>query len=87
MKTREQLEAENAAMRSLIAIADQMFTEHAAKVQAESDAKYQAEFGHNGPRIASPLNSAGRVYVYERHRLSRNYPDMPDAMTALGQRR
>jgi hypothetical protein len=82
----EKLEAQVAAMRSLIAIADQMFTENAAKVQAASDAKYQAEFGHNGPRIASPLDSAGRIYVFERHRLSREYPEMPDAAVALGQR-
>lgn len=75
----------DADLLRLIAIADRMYTENAAKAQAEHDAKYQAEFGHNGPRLASPLDSAGREYVYWRHRLGRKH-NLPDAMYALGQR-
>lgn len=72
-------------LAKLIAIADSMYVENAAKVQAESDARHMAEFGHRGPRIASPLDSAGRTYVFYRHRIGKEL-GLPDAMTALGQR-
>lgn len=72
------------ALKQLVAIADRMFAEEKAKVQAESDAQYQAEFGHNGPSIASPLDSAGREYVFYRHRLGRRL-GLPDAAISLGQ--
>lgn len=73
-----------ADLERLIALADRMFAEHAAKVQETSNAEYQAEFGHNGPRIASPLHSAGREYVFWRHRYGEKH-GLPDASKALGQ--
>lgn len=76
---------ENKRLRALVAIADTMYAEHAAEVQKASDAQYQAEFGHDGPHIAAALGSAGREYVYERHQVSKDFPDMPEAATALGQ--
>lgn len=80
----ESIYEEAALLRQLVAFADQMFAEQAAKAQAESDARYQAEFGHNGPRLAGPLGSAGRTYVYNRHVLGRRI-GLPDAAVALGQ--
>jgi len=70
--------------KELIAIADAMFAEHSAIVQAESDARYMEEFGHAGPRIASPLHSKGREYVFYRHRWSEEL-ELPDPRKALGQ--
>ncbi len=69
-------------LKNLVMIADRMFVENASKIQAKSDAKYQAEFGHDGPKIASPLDSAGREYVYWRHRLNKTI-GLPSAMEAL----
>lgn len=75
----------------LIAKADAMYRELYGHFKAESDAKYQAEFGHDGPSLAgfpiqspNPLNSANRTYVYWRYRFSEKYPEAPKPREALG---
>lgn len=81
----ESVYEEAAALRRLVALADAMFVEMRQYQQAESDAFYFIEFGHNGPSVAGALDGADRAYVYHRHREGRKL-DLPDAMTALGQR-
>lgn len=71
-------------LEGVVAVADAMYAANAAKAQAASNAQYQAEFGHDGPSLAGPLGAEGRAYVYRRHQLSRQYPDLPDAAVALG---
>lgn len=67
------------ALRQLVLLADAVYAEQVAKAQAESDARYQAEFGHNGPSLAGALGSPGRAYNYHRRVLSDllGLPELP----------
>lgn len=80
-------------LRMMVAMADRLYASVHAHFQAASDREYNEEFGHKGPHLAGlplrstePLNSPDRTYVYWRHRLSDDYPTLPDAGIALGQR-
>lgn len=81
--------AEIEALRAQVARGDALLAAVKAKAQAESSAEYQAEFGHNGPSLAGlpGIDSTDRTYIYYRHQLSDQFPHLPNAMTALGQRR
>jgi hypothetical protein len=81
--------AEIEALRAQVARGDALLAAVRQRAQDESDAKHRAEFGHNGPSVAGVfpgLSSPDRTYVYYRHELSRQFPDLPDAAIALGQR-